>query len=420
MPTSTTAAAARPVATGVLRFNVDTRHLTSSAWASMLAATPGTQLGTVTNNLTGTSSLRVLSHGTDASRPVRPRRHRRARQHRLDHRRRQPRLRDPPDALACAPDVRARPAARHRQAGRARRRRDAPDDDARLRSSIVYGGKSRGITLNPTRVTATDQLRDRPACADAPCTTLTATNSTASATVHLPKTVTLAAPVNAVYGYRQSIGGTGRSGDVVNLQSLANTSLPARGSTMVRPDGTFVIRATLRSIFSDDGDPIMPARGRYAVASVEGGNATVYGIAAQDTHVVLSQPRFVLQRKAGSKLHFSVRIPGADSHVRIAIKLGSQTLATGYSSVERHVREDDRQARTARATSAWSPRCPAPTPRSRRPRRSASSLETSTRSQGRLHGVHIKGSDPFICTARAGGPSCVRERRARSAGVLPV
>ena len=116
------------------------------------------------------------------------------------------------------------------------------------------------------------------------------------------------------------------------VNDVANTSVPARGSTLVRPDGTFVIRATLRSIFSDDGDPIMPARGRYAVASVEGGNATVFGIAAQDTKVVLSQPRFVLQRKAGSKLHFSIRIPGGDSHVRIAIKLGSETLATGYSS----------------------------------------------------------------------------------------
>ena len=71
-----------PAATGVVRFNVDTRHLTASAWASMLAAPAGTQLGTVTNNLTGTSALRVLSHGTDASRPVRPRRHRRAGQHR--------------------------------------------------------------------------------------------------------------------------------------------------------------------------------------------------------------------------------------------------------------------------------------------------------------------------------------------------
>ena len=201
-----------------------------------------------------------------------------------------------------------------------------------LRSSIVYSGKSHGITFNPTSVTAMTNSVTARACADAACTTLAAANSTASATVHLPKTVTLAAPVNALYGYRLSIGGTGRSGDVVNLQSLANTTVPARGSTMVRPDGTFVIRATLRSIFSDDGDPIMPARGRYAVASVEGGNATVYGIAAQDTHVVLSQPRFVLQRKAGNKLHFSVRIPGADRHVRIAIKLGNETLATGYSN----------------------------------------------------------------------------------------
>ena len=35
-----------PVPTGVLRFNVDAHHLTSSAWASMLAAPAGTQLGT--------------------------------------------------------------------------------------------------------------------------------------------------------------------------------------------------------------------------------------------------------------------------------------------------------------------------------------------------------------------------------------
>ena len=57
------------------------------------------------------------------------------------------------------------------------------------------------------------------------------------------------------------------------------------------PDGTFVIRATLRSLFTDDGDLTLAARGRYAVASVEGGNATVYGIAGQDTHVALAQPQ---------------------------------------------------------------------------------------------------------------------------------
>ena len=36
--------------------------------------------------------------------------------------------------------------------------------------------------------------------------------------MHLPKTVTLAAPVTATYGYRYSIGGTGRSGDAVSLR----------------------------------------------------------------------------------------------------------------------------------------------------------------------------------------------------------
>jgi hypothetical protein len=321
-----------PAPTGVVRFNVDTRHLTASAWASMLAATPGTQLGSVTNNLTGISALRVLSHGTDAAGQY---------------------VRagiDVPGATAAIIGddnlvlvVRRTPSHAHltfvldlRPAIGKLVARGANATlqtmTLVLRSSLVYGGKSHGITLNPTSLTVMTNSVTARACADAACTTLQATNSTGSATVHLPKTVTLAAPVNALYGYRYSIGGTGRSGDVVNLESLENISVPARGSTMVRPDGTFVIRATLRSIFSDDGDPIMPARGRYAVASIEGGNATVYGIAAQDTHVVLSQPRFVLQRKAGSKLHFSVRIPGGDSHVRVAIKLGSQTLATGYSS----------------------------------------------------------------------------------------
>ena len=42
-----------PVPTGVVRFDIDTHHLTSSAWASMVAASGGTQLGTVTTDLTG-------------------------------------------------------------------------------------------------------------------------------------------------------------------------------------------------------------------------------------------------------------------------------------------------------------------------------------------------------------------------------
>ena len=69
-----------PVPTGIVRFNVDTEHLTSSAWASMLRR-PGAARSSArsSSELTGTSSVRVLSHGTDAERPVRARRHRRAR-----------------------------------------------------------------------------------------------------------------------------------------------------------------------------------------------------------------------------------------------------------------------------------------------------------------------------------------------------
>ena len=112
----------------------------------------------------------------------------------------------------------------------------------------------------------------------------------------------------------------------------------------VRTNGQFVIRATLRSAFSDDGDLVLPAAGRYAVASIEGGNATVYGIATQDTHVSLAQPKFVLARKPGGKLHFAVRVPGADRHVRVAIKLGNKTLAQGLRQRARPLLQDDRQA----------------------------------------------------------------------------
>jgi hypothetical protein len=323
-----------PVPTGVLRFNVDTRHLTSSAWASILAATGGTQLGTVTTNLTGASPLRVLSHGTDAAGPY---------------------LRagvDVPSSTAAIIGgdslvmVIRRSTSRayltftldlHDAVGKlAARGADSTLQSITLalHSSIIYGGKSRGITYNPAGTTALTNTITGRACAQPACTSTRPSTSTASATVHLPKAVTLAAPVAATYGYRYSIGGTGRSGDAVSLESLATAGLlPARGSTMVKPDGTFVIRATLRSLFTPDGDLAMAAAGRYAVASVEGGNAIVYGIAAQDTHVSLAQPRFVLRRTTGGRLlHFSVRIPGADAHVRVAIRLGARTLAKGYAT----------------------------------------------------------------------------------------
>ncbi len=324
---------AAPTATGIVRFNVDTRHLTSSAWASMRAATPGTQIGSFSSEITGPSAVRVLDQGRDSAGTY---------------------VRagiDVPNTTASIIGddnvvmvVRRTPSGGHltytldvrTAVGKLAARAVNPtlqNVTFAVRSSIHYGGKSRGITLNPVSQTVMTNSVSARMCLDPACATV-APSVSSSATVHLPKTVTLAAPVTATYGYRYSIGGTGRSGDSVSLEALGTFGLiPARGATMVRPDGTFIIRATLRSFFSDDGDLTMPARGRYAVASVEGGNATVYGIAAQETRVVLSQPRFVLQRKTGGKLlHFSVRIPGADDHVRVAIKIGSKTLATGYST----------------------------------------------------------------------------------------
>jgi hypothetical protein len=324
------------VPTGLVRFNVDTRHLSASAWNRLMAAPSGTQLGTITSDFTGAgaSPLRVLGHGTDTTGAY----------------------------VRAGVDVPGATAAiigsdnltviiRRTTSGaqityqldwRSAAGKLAPKGvnsalhsvTLALRGVIVYSGAGHVITQNPTGLTAMTNSVIARACAQPACTTLRPASVSSSATVHLPKMVTLAAPVSALYGYRYSIGGTGRAGDAVSLESLATNGLvPARGSTMVKPDGTFVIRATLRSVFTDDGDLALSAGGRYAVASVEGGNATVYGIAGQDTRVTLAQPHFVLQRKTGGKLlHFSVRIPGADQHVRVAIKLGSKTIATGYST----------------------------------------------------------------------------------------
>ena len=157
-----------PVATGVVRFNVDTRHLTPSAWASMLAAPAGTQLGTVTNNLTGTSSLRVLSHGTDAfGQYVRA-------------------GIDVPGGVASIIGddnlvfvIRRTPSHAHltyvldlRPAVGKLVARGAASTlqmmTLAVRSSIIYGGKSRGIAINPTSVTAITNSVTARACAALP------------------------------------------------------------------------------------------------------------------------------------------------------------------------------------------------------------------------------------------------------------
>jgi hypothetical protein len=323
-----------PVTTGSLRFTVDAHHLASTAWTSLTTATPGTQLGTMTSEITGPDArpLRVLAQGRDASgQYVRAG------------------LTVPRNAAAIIGSdtipMLIRRATNgsitftldtHVAVGRFAAMSTAATLEQvtlALRNGIDFRGESHKLTLNPTKDTALTNTVAAQACAQPSCVTLRPTTSVAGATVHLPKVVTVQAPQSARYGYRYSIIGAARPGDQVALQGLSSDGLvEARGSAAVRPDGSFLIRTTLRSAFSDDGDLLLPARGRYGVASTEGGNATVYGIAAEDTRVALSQPRLVVMRKPGNKLHFAIRVPGGDQPVRVTIKLGSKTLAQGYAN----------------------------------------------------------------------------------------
>jgi hypothetical protein len=323
-----------PVTTGSLRFAVDVRHLAPTAWTSLTSATPGTQLGTMTTELTGTdpSPLRVLGRGHDANgqyvraglavprstagtigSDIIPMVIRRATSGAITF---------TLDTHVAAGKFAATSAATPLQ-----------HVTLALRNGIVFAGANHQLTLNPAKGTALTNMVVAQACAQPSCATLRPATSVDSAIVHLPKVVTVQAPESALYGYRYSIRGTARPGDQVALQGLSGDGLvEARGSAAVRPDGSFLIRATLRSAFSDDGDLLLPARGRYGVASTEGGDATVYGIAGEDTHVALAQPRLVVRRKPGNKLHFAIRVPGGDQHVRVKIKLGSKTLAQGYAN----------------------------------------------------------------------------------------
>ena len=323
-----------PVPTGSLRFTIAAGHLAPGAWAALISATPGTQIGTITSELTGSSpsSLRILAQGRDATGQY---------------------VRagvsvERSTAVVIGSDtipVLIRRAASgnisltidsHVAVGRLAAKSMASTLQKvtlALRNGITAGGKSSALTLNPTKNTALTNTVTAQACGQPSCVTLRPSISVDNATVHLPKTVTVQAPQSALYGYRYSINGAARPGDEVALQGLSNDGLvEARGSAAVRPDGSFLIRTTLRSAFSDDGDLVLPARGRYGVASTEGGNATVYGIATEDTRVTLAQPRLVLKRKPGNKLHFAIRVPGGDQHVRVTIKLGTKTLAKGYAT----------------------------------------------------------------------------------------
>ena len=67
-----------------------------------------------------------------------------------------------------------------------------------------------------------------------------------------------------------------------------------------------------------------------------------------DTHVRLVKPRCrVLRKDRGSKLHFLVRVPGADPNVKVRIEAGKDTLVEGttnapgrfFATVPRAIRE---------------------------------------------------------------------------------
>ena len=325
-----------PVPTGSISFLIDTGHLAPGAWQAIQKAPAGTRLGTFTSGITGTAANEVRLQGVGN------------------------------DALG--PDVRATvgigssvaqevgtsfaPATmRMINGGKqlqiqmnlqgivgklAALRANSTVESAtfQLQGKIAYGGALHAITSNPSQTRALTNEAMAQACAQPACTTLRPVTPPATATVHLPKSVSLLAPDVLSYGYRYSIGGSGRPGDHVTLSALgADGSLLATPwSAYVRPDGSFEVRATVRSGFDSANQLVRPAAGRYAVSATEG-NATVLAIAANDTHVRLVKPQFkVLRKDGGSKLHFVVRVPGADPNVKVRIELGKDTLVEGTTN----------------------------------------------------------------------------------------
>ena len=223
-----------------------------------------------------------------------------------------------------------------------------------LQGTIAYGAALHPITLNPSKVTVLTNAVTAQACATPTCTALRSGTPASPTSVHLPKVVSLSAPAQLNYGYRYSIGGTGQPGDHITLSVLGSdgTLLASPWGADVRPDGTFEVRATVRSGFGTDDALVRPATARY-VASATEGNATVLATAANDTAVSLVTPIFHIQRKnAGSKLHLSVHVPGADTNTSVRIMLGNRTIAQGKTTAAgRFVttdRKPDRQGQPAR------------------------------------------------------------------------
>ena len=324
------------VSTGAVTYWVNVGHLAPKAWQTIQAAPAGTRLGTFTSTITGADATQIRLQGTasDAqgpfvratigvTRPV-------AQQLGSSFIPATLRLANGSKYIAIQVDV-------HAAVGRlAALRAPTAVTTAKLalQGTIAYGGAVRPITLNPAKDTALVNLVSAQACAQPACTTLSPSTPSSAALVHLPKLVTLRAPESLQYGYRYSIDGTARPGDHVMLQVLTDDGalVESPWTSAARADGRFIVRATIRSGFGSDNELIRPAAAHYTVAAREG-NATVLSAASNATHVRLAKPTFKLLRKdAGSKFHFAVRVPGADSNVKVRIVLGKRTLAEGMAN----------------------------------------------------------------------------------------
>ena len=324
------------VSTGAVTYWVNVGHLAPTAWQSIQAAPAGTRIGAFTSTITGSKAtqVRLQGAGKDAqgtfvratigvTRPV-------AQQLGSSFIPATLRLSSGGKYIAIQVDM-------HAAVGRLvalKAPATITTATLRLQGTIAYGGAVRPLTLNPAKDTALVNMVSAQTCAQPTCATLSPTTPASTALVHLPKKVTLQAPDSLRYGYRYSIDGTARPGDHVMLQVLTNdgTLVDSPWTAAARKDGTFVVRATIRSGFGPDNELIRPAAAHYAVAAREG-NATVLTVANNGTHVRLAKPLFKLVRKDdGSKLHFAVRVPGADSNVKVRIVLGKRTLAEGTAN----------------------------------------------------------------------------------------
>jgi hypothetical protein len=322
-----------PVSTGSILYRIDASHLAPGAWKAIQNAPHGTRLGTFSSVVTGShpTAVRLQGPARDANGPL---------------------VRATigiesslskgvgssivPITLRRSSDTKFVTVAVNLQTPVGKLIALGLDSTVReavlkIQGTIAYGGALHPITLNPTKLTPLTNMVSTQACAQPACTTLRPAIDRSVATVHLPKQVTLTAPDVLSYGFRYSIGGTGRPGDHISLAALGSDGslIPSPWGADVRPDGTFEVRATVRSEFGADDELVRPAAARYAASATEG-NATVLAIAPNDTHVRLVKPMLNVQRKhGGSRLHFAVKVPGADPNVNVRIQLGKRTIAEG-------------------------------------------------------------------------------------------